>query len=608
MASTIPESQVFSMLRKLPANSFVLKWRRVKPNVQIPSTGYELLGTAGSRKQDITLNINGAVNEMALMSHARVVVNMSANQEITAVAPATYENGKYSPLDKQNPFNHVHWKYAGGNIFASTREVFNAGSLCLYENCSADSLSAVNTLRGLCARRPAHFDYDEVSSNYDDVKVGSLCINDLESAGFSGYQKRMDGCGYQKTGANILSVKGYNNATNAVGPAVAFTNATDGFPRDCMKQFEFPLGQFSSLASTFSVIPLGTLSSFSVNGWAIEMQFDGSNAVVVPATSLVAGDEVVKTSTAIVNDTLTVKLHGVEIYYPTVTILNQEVMNGIISLYRKEASVPVGGVSIPMSLRMNTLNYRINTYSIQDGLNQYHIPSTEKSARALFYIIYDRESKARSGLTNNDAVNRNAETSSALQYPLSVKGITPRSIELRMGSDDYMPCVRNDSPDSGEVEAFIWANLKKAGATASPFPYWEEVTKNDIGYAEDILSNLRCKSTQGSQSSAVNVPNFNGYRTRNNASVQYGCFDFQNMDYRTGDSGSVASGKSLNNIGRYDVEMDFQSISQTSSGTNVYAPVVNATSKRIAFFEVYDEVIEASAAQGVQLITNAVLV
>lgn len=604
MASTIPESMVFSMLRKLPSNSFVTKWRRIRPNMQIPYGGKVLVGTGGS-KYDVSLNINGAVNEMALMSQARIAISMSSTSVLTSTAATTFPNPALSPINKQSPFNHTSWKYAGGNIFSSTRETFNAGSLCLYENSNSESLSAVNVLRGLCARRSARFDSSEISSNYDDVKVNSLCINDLENAGFSGYQARMDGIGYTKAGTGAFTIGEYDKATNGFGGGVTYPNASVGFPRDTNKFWEFPLGQFSSLASTYSVIPIGMMSSMSINGWSIDLQFDGTNSTVNPTFD---PNTPSPASVALTQSGDTIRLHQVEIYIPTITILNPEVMNGLFSLYRKEASVQVGNVSVPMSLRLNTLNFRTSTYSIAAGLNQYHIPSTEKSARALFWIVYDKDSKSKSTLIDNIETDRTQETSSVLEYPLCIKGCSLKSLEIKIGSTDLVPCIKNDTPNDGHVEAFIFANLKAAGACASLFPYWDELTKHDVGYAEDVLYPLRTRALSGAVPPASNIVNVNSYRSRNNATVQYGCVSFQNMDYRSSDSGTTASGVSLNNIGRYDVSMEFASIDQHLRGDlDQYEPPINIANKRIVFFEVYDEVIEVSASNGVQLITNAVL-
>ena len=449
------------------------------------------------------------------------------------------------------------------------------------------------------SRRDAKFDITDINANYDDVKLNSLSIADLEDAGFSSYAKRADGVGVNYTdvggGPFTLSVNSYLNATNAVGTPIAL--APRNQPSDTTKVFKYPLSMFSALASTYSVLPIGLFSSFSVNGYTINMTIDGSNSVAYPTydTSI---SSVLMTEVA----TKTVSLHDVVIYYPSIIILNPQVMQSILSLYRMESSISVGNIEVPTSLRMNTINYNISTFNVATGVNQFMIPSTSKSARGLAWIIYDRSNRTETVLTQNN--NTTGREAGSLRYPLCVRGCTVRGLELKIGSQEITGHVQNQSPQQCDVEEFLHENIKQAGGAFSLFPYHHELPRQEVG-AEDILNAIRSRSTNGT--SGQNIISDMNYQTRDNHSVQYGCISFQNMQYQSGDSGVVASGVSLNNIGRYDLTLELKAVTQDGAGVNAYTDVLNPTTLAIVFVEAYDEVVQTSAASGVSIITNAVI-
>ena len=601
MASTLSDDLTFQMLRRIPPQSFVVQWRKYKPNQPIPSAGVAIHNS----KWETNTTIQGTVNEIALMSKAKVVVSIGSEQNlvVTGVTGNLASVGN-SPANRDSPFNTPSWKYAMANIVTQSRESFNAQSLYLLENTDEVSHAPINVMRGLCARRVASFDSPKIS-NSDDVYLNSLTINELESCGFGSCSKRADGVGYTNTSANpYLQLGGL--------PAAANYN----FNRDGVKNFEVPLGFYSSLASTYSVIPLGLLSTFSVNGYNQQLTFgNGSKSMIYPTFTTTAGEPNLLTGagSVVTNGTATCTLYNVEIHVPIVQILSPEIMNGLLSLYRKTASVDVGGVSVPMSLRMNTICYDTRSYPLAgSNIQHFQVPTTEKSIRALGWIVYNSSSKDAIAMLNNTADSRTPETDSPLQYPLCVKGVTLKKVYVRAGRDDLMPCIENNDPNSGEVESFIYQNLKQAAAVFSPFPYWSELVNRDVAGAEDLLDTARCKSTFGQGANDTNVvnPSLN-YRTRSNCSVQYGCISFQNNDYRNDESGQVATGISLNNIGRFDVEMDFRQVVRNGANLEYSAPDFgdgNSGNKRIVFIIAYDSILEASANSGVSEITNSVIV
>ncbi len=609
MATVLPDSMTYSLLRRLPPQSFVIQWRKYKVNQPIPTSGIDITNS----KYETNTTIQGCVNEFALLKHARVCVSVSGKYDLAlGTANSAFESVYNSPESKGSPFKTPTWKYAAANLINSSRESFNAESLYVLQNTDEVAFAPVNVLRGLCARRNASIIGDSYDTgNTDDVFINQLSIKDLENAGFSGYRERADGIGFTKSGTGLLKI------TNAAqdGTALDIPAAGDyNFARAGVKNYEFPLGFYSSLANTYSVVPLGLLSTFSVNGYSIQLNFGSSeSALTKPLYSTQAAGAVasipVLANSSITVGTPEVKLYNVEIMVPIVQVLSPEVMNGVLSLYRKTASIEVGNVSVPMSLRMNTITYDTRSYPLtSSSVQSFQIPTTEKSVRALAWIIYDNQIAARTGtqVNNNAYANRDAELTSVLKYPLCVQNLAVKRLHCRAGRDDIVPCIDNTNPNSGEVEAFIFANLQSAAAVFSPFPYWDELTKGNVG-AEEILHPLRSKAELGYggvTNSNAKLPE--GHRARSNMSVQYGAFSFMNMDYRAADSGQIASGISMNNIGRFDVDMEFRGVQNTGNNVLEWTDAT-LTDKRITFIVAYDEVLESSANQGIQIITNAVM-
>lgn len=598
MASTLDDAMTYQMLRRLPPQTFVIQWRKYRPNQPIPQAGINI--AQNRTESDIT--IQGTLNEVALMNHARVAITLKGNTPLNLSAnPINIETSFRSPYNKAYPFNGPQWKYGMANIITGSRENFNAGSLYLLENTDEVSSAPINVFRGLCARRTAHFQNNDFYGNTDDLTLNQLTIEDLEMAGFTSNRGRTGGLGvYSADPANVLQI--------GAQPVTAAS--------DQAKTFMVPLGFFSSAANSYPVLPLGLFSNFAVNGYGVNLVLNnGSNSIISvnyrPYGTGGGGAETAA-GTALAEPTPIINLYNIELHIPIIQILNQDIVNNLLALYRKQATVNVGGVSVPMSLRLNTINYDFKSFPLQaiSGLQHFVIPTTEKSIRALGWIVYDTSGKDLKSQENNVAGNRTPENNSPAKYPLCVTGINLKEFRLRAGRDDLIPAISNTSPNSGEVESFVYSNLRKAAAVFSPFPYWEEVTKKSGG-AEELLVDLMSKTKYGVLPPNTNIFDSNqNYFTRNNSLVQYGCVSFQNTTFNSSDMGQVAAGISMNNIGRFDVEMDFRSIDDSGNGNLVYADpfIPNANSMRIAFIIAYDEVVELSANSGVNLITNAVMV
>ncbi len=637
MTTSIDDTMIYSLLKKYPSSSFHVRWRKVKPNISIPTTGYVLSGTDGAQqgqKRDITMNIQGAINEIALFKNARVHMSVSGVDNKTITSAIDFVNPDCSPLTGRSPFNKMHWKYGGAGLIVQSKEQFNAGSLSLLESNNQDSFAPINTLRGLLSKRSASLKLSDDAQNVDDIVLNSLAIDGLVDAGFSSYPERAEGCGVNFSGAsttNTVSIHSFSTVDNGVsgnGEAIGIPRigTVASVSRESAKTFRFPLSMFSALASTYSAVPIGLLSSYSVNGYQVTLQLDGAYSYIAPSyirTAAAPADNSpvpVISANTIGDGVPVVKLHDISLFIPVITILNPQVQGAIMSLYRQEASIKIGDVQVPTSLRFNTLNYHSSTYTLKNGMNQFFVNSTNKSVRALAYYIYNQAARTVNTITDTDINNRTGVTPvSGLAYPLCTSGIAVRSLECKIGSDDVTGCIRNETPDHNEVQTFINENIKAAGSCFSLFPYWNELVKEEES-PEYLLENARSCATVGSTS--ISARNKLGYKKRNNYACEYGVISFQNSNYSDPQSGTVASGKSCNNIGRIDISMELASINATVGAVTAvpnvqpaiaesrreYADVaVDINNYRIVFVECFDEIIQASASSGVSIITNMVL-
>lgn len=550
MAVSIPPQFSFEMLSRLPPQSFVLEYKEFRPDVE-PNGGQYAINT----ESRLAIHLRGASNEFALNSGIALQGSVSATVDLSATNvtdPATI-GGLRTLIGTEI---NASWR-RGPTWITASRESFNSGALPYLDNQDKSLHLVYNNLRSKLAKRHLRSDYS---------------VEDLNSAG------------YQNTS------KGLNYKYQVAGAIY----------QDLSKPYDFniPLGFYSGLVNTHSVIPLGLMSSYSVNGWSVEvtlanltekdsagnfMHFkkpNGGGFSTVPNNAGTPAVIPVAISSG-VND----MYRDIRIMVPIVKILDPSVMQAIMNLYEKTETVNVGGMSFPMSLRLNSIGYRFYQFPLRKDQGDYYfrLPSTDRSVRGIAWTITDR-TVGNCDRTDVGGVNSLAVT----------------RLITKVGTNDIHSVVEDRTPYTSNVAQFSNLNERRSGAVFSPFPYWQDA--------------IRHKGHQGDVYKSANWCPW--YIVDNH---QYGVVSFENVDHREPDySGSFqASGLDLTNVGAVELEMRVAHIDETEppqagNTANPNKKPVNYLSGPkednyvITFKLAYDNIHEISPS-GVIDITKAVL-
>ena len=553
MATAIPSSMSFEMLSRLPANSFVLEWKEVRPD-QVPVSGRWQLGVGGQR---VRFHLRGAPNEFLL--NTNVFLSGSAHLNVvgatTATAVAFVDEVNRGALGLNDPIHY----------FQGSRESFNAGALPYLDNQDTERSHQINVLRFRSARRLAR-------------KSGKV-IDDLESC-FSSHNNRIISSS-QSDAVENTSLDGLRfYGTNGAGPGQVVIGGKN-------KTFKIPLGLYSNLVNSHSVVPLGLMSSFAVNGWSVEMETQdqpGADGKCFQVPALIGGG--VASYEAYMND--------LRIVLPIIKVLDPAVMEAVLSLYEKREMVNVGGVQFPLSLRMNSIAYRFSHYALQSGQSDYffRVAGTDRSVRAVAWWIYR---------TSDASVGR---------WVINDGAVRVTRLETTIGNEQPHPVVEDQSVNTDNVDNFVAINAKHSASLFSPLPYYQESRKFD-GQQDEVLSEVN-----------NSIGTIFALGTSNNLShfaLASGYVSLENLDRREADySGSfAASGKDLSNVGGIDIRMriqsydtstvaNFDSLAKLEADSSFGTAGVPNDSYRIVFAYAYDSVMEISP-QGVMDVTNAVL-
>lgn len=575
MATAIPSSMTFEMLSRLPANSFVQVWQEIRPSVAPAGNLYQV----GTTSQRVNFVVRGAPNEFLLNTNC--YVSGSAYTKTLVDQSKLLTGGDINALKYASPVvlnKPIHF-------FQSSRESFNSGSLPYLDNQDPVASHEYNELRSSLTQRNQPRGWGEQS------------LEDCES--WLGSFKR-----YQGTGtATETALRAMESSTARFVVKNAATTSTvvnSGKPKD----FRIPLGLFSNLVNSHSVIPIGLMSSYSVNGWQIDLDitnqqqgqsygkvFEAEPTVGLPT----AGEVGLSQSSAVIAD--------LRMYVCLIRVLDPSVMEAVLSLYEKREMVNVGGVQFPLSLRLNSLGYRFARFPLSGaGTGQtdyfFRITGTDRSVRALAWRVYD---------TTQNAVG---EWSLGYNGPLDASaGFVCTRLETTIGSERPHPVIEDSTAQTQNVSNFIALNIKRSGCLYSALPYYQEGVKHD-GDASDVW-------TKYNNVQSTIAPPDTGYLFRD--SLCQGLISFENLDRREGDfSGSFqASGKDLTNVGAIELRMRFQKVQRFDYNLPQPSPDVCDTlgfaplgqleqNYQIVFAYVYDSVMEISP-QGVMDITNATL-
>lgn len=596
MAVSLPQSFSMEMLSRLPPQSFELEYREIRPDVEQNGGVYPV-----DRDSKVTFHIRSATNEVVLNQGIEIQGQVSCTLDYGAGTNAT--SGNYPQNVPANGYDyeelmavpgrgvgeHKKPKWRRGMTFIkSSRESFNAGALPYLDNQNTGIHLHVNNMRSQCAKR--HVDLKDTWAVNDDAvrvlgaergfsssgggRLAKVAIDDLHGAGWDEGVSKYHG----------LNAK-WQDATNATKYYLAPP-----------KKFSAPLGLYSSLVNTPSVIPTGLLSAYSVNGWSIEVTLAKLTGQSQADSSVVVNTESPSihrfSNSAAYNSPVVSQNPGgvdfgdgyrnVRIVVPVVKILDPAVMTGILDLYEKRESVNVGGASFPMSLRFNSLGHRYFNFGLTNIQADYswRIPTTDRSVRALHWYLFDTAKQEK------------------VESSVEGRGINTR-LELRAGSLRPFPPVEDREPRDQNLPSFYALQKRRSGHCFSPFPYYLEAIKRDENQSDVDLSLWPSSSSS--------------YR-----GVSSGVISLENLDYREPDYSSSfqASGYDMTNVGGFDINMRFSHLNPSDAGNSVgtstqgpaYQPGPGGAegSWQIVFVMAYDSVHECSPS-GVVDITSSVL-
>lgn len=604
MATSVPPAFSFEMLSRLPANSFVAEWREFRPDTLPVGGAYKLNGAS----QRARFHLRGAPNEFLMNTHCY----LSGSAIGWVKGKVTYHfidtNGVDSAVDvltvpvsvrnalERRLIEHVQYGTSASwnspfHWFDASRESFNSDSLPWNDNQDQVLSHEANQLRYMLARRARRGadlqDLEDLTDSFTSTWQG------LRSANANGdAQGDLDPC-YPATAGLVI--------VNEDGDVIADRGS---------KPFNIPLGLYSNMINSHSVIPIGLMSSYSVNGYSIAI--DTSKDVLSATSTLTKVISKLNTNVYLpggytgqvdahyinfnpvdaTDGGADAEINNLRIYGLVVKILDPAVMASILSLYEKQEQVAVGGVQFPLSLRMNAIAFRQFRYTV-NGVGQHHfrLPGTDRSVRAYAWRVFKPDNNKVGFWTLSDA-------------------LVVSRLETRIGSELPHPVVEDTKAYECNVSNFIRHNDKKSGALFSPLPYYQECRKGDQSQMDRLVlvNNQKGANYQGSQTDV----SF-GYQNM-------GVVSLENLDRREGDySGSFqASGKDLTNVGAIDVFMTLQVVEELSSASGKtsldevkkrqYDPVGQPLSgpHQIVFMYAYDSVMEISPA-GLVDVTNAVL-
>ncbi len=615
MATAIPSSMTFEMLSRLPPNSFVQTWKEIRPSVG-PSDGKYRIGASSQR---ISFALRGAPNEFLLNTDTYLTGTGYTMAKYLGNAPADDFIGldasgksQRSDLVRKVPTRFR----APFHFFQASRESFNSGSLPYLDNQDIQTSHEFNELRKAMVKRAP-------------LREGGPPA-DCQSWAAASTEDGAMANGAESTSDKFHTSDSFRGIFPANAGAVESTVVLTGKN----KEFRIPLGMYSNLVNTHSVVPLGLMSSYSVNGWQIDLDLqtqtpstvDLDGIVMTTRTGLVLTGldaavppaSTVRTYNVDLAVPPTAVLRDLRIYACVIKVLDPSVMEAVLSLYEKREMVNVGGVQFPLSLRLNSLGFRMARFPLTTATSDYYfrITGTDRSVRALAWRVFS------------------SETSTKGKFYLP-QTLQLTRLETTIGSEQPHPVIEDTTPNTSNVNNFIQMNVKRSAALFSPLPYYQEGVLSSGDYADDwaqcnnllvqTLTSAVATPYTGAPPYGVTVAGAAGTPV-GKASQSMGMISFENMDRREGDfSGSFqATGKDLTNVGAIEVRMRFQQVDRPVDGAPLSAvntadalmsalegirfkaPDTLPGNYSIVFAYVYDNVMEISP-QGVMDITNAIL-
>lgn len=619
MALTRPRIMIPQNLDSVPSNLYEQVYNKFYP-VNPPQDGVKY---DAERESEIIFQISVPPNEYVDMTKAAFSVNVQRTIDCVQTPAVPYAGPGAVPVGdsdqarlevekafvnffilgrKSTRLQSVQYRW-GPWCVSRSEEACNTGSLKLDQNSDSTLAPVYNNLK--CMLSKGHYDPEE-----DE-------IHQLYGAGCSFHKQRQ--------GFNV------RYSSNNVAGTVTIDNGAS-----CMR---IPMSLVSEMARCPSLIPLGFFSSVSVNAYSLRVTlpritaFDASSnpngVVYLPSgnANLRNHPTLSQLKLASAIDAPADGYYNPHIYLPTVRNLSMETQEVFDALYSKRVDQTVGGVTVPLSLRLNSLGYRLfGVYSLRAGQAQYQfdLPTVDSSVRGVAWAIFRTDAFAKhitddgnrvcpdqatlAGTTDADAIEGTgfAECFSNGQLRLT-------ELEVMVGTRDLTKgCIRDYRASDCNVQEWLALGERRSGACASALPYWKELVRNDGDQSDYRKSSQwgvpKCKD-QATQLTQVagDVQGIGATKVAAGCyNAQYGFISLENTNHQGYDldDATVACGMNLNNVGSIRVRMGFSNCDSSNPLGLSAGP--NTSDYRIVFMAPYDDIIEVSPA-GLQKIAQEVL-
>lgn len=574
MAVAVGSPMSYELLSRLPPNSFVAKWRTFYPDV--PNENLFRL-RQGDRR--INFPIRGATNEFFLNGGSYLggsaYTRARMGTDVTTIPTSSDLKNVLldPPIHMSAPY---HW-------FSRCRESMDAGALPLLDNTSAELSHEINNLRVLSIRR---------NRVHNGAGLNDCC------SGLEAENQRQSWTTGGVASSSAESLIRQNSAWRILRNSAANTVQRLSYGNN--RAFQIPLGMFSHLSSCPSPLPIGMFSSYSTNGWQIELFTAGQGLGDADRGPIwTDNDQRIATTTLTNYEAYMRNLH---ICAPVIQILDPMVMQSILQLYYKTEMEMVGGVQFPLSLRLNCLSWRsFGPFPLNQGQTDYYfnLPGTDRSVRAWAWSVYDR--------------TRNAVGKWDLVQPVRVT-----RLRTNIGVEEVHDIVEDIDSNQDNVRNFVNVSGRHSAAMFSCLPY----------YQEGILSTGHQEDDNDSYNQGLDALNLGANGSELSRRFKcYGYVSLENMDRRTGvySDSFEACGKDLTNVGRIEVQMRIMEsafantsppaaaadndaakaqLSKTEAG-DAFQPLSDSN-RAIHFLYVYDTVLETSP-QGVVDLSKSAL-
>jgi hypothetical protein len=595
--SLLPETFSFEYLSQLPSNQFEIYYKKFQP-LNPPQNGV----FTGAQENTFQISLSLAPNEYAIMQDAYLNVDARVTLDYAANNGANYAGKLANPTigtpvisleypgvlqtlfgDKSQgrptPSNESgvdggyncgpRWRY-GPSVIGRSSESVNNGSLKLHQNTDSTLCNIYNVQRCQNARRAYHIDKD--------------AIEDLSGAGCDA-----------STNAHGFCIEYTSGSGGVINPAVIKT---------APKNFKIPLGLVSDLANCTSLVPVGMFNSYATQSWRLDVTLprltDNSTRGIVfpgpetddlmPAGLKAAPNIVVREGDGYRN---------VAVWIPVVRVLNGQYQEMVLSQYEKRATTMLNGVTLPVSLRLNTLAFqRYGPYPLSSGQAKHYfrLSTTQPSVRGVSWMVYDRTKFDKHFTDSGVDILADGATRAYKNFASGQLRVT--SLETRVGTRCLHDAVRDEEFWDTNVADFVALQERRSAGLMSPFPYWEEAVKQDS------------KQSDKRRSLQWGIPQTVGaYGCYN---LQSGFVSFENSDHRdmTYSSAKQATGINCSQVGAIEINMGFSTCNYTQGQSGIFEPKLFAGPQNgnyeIVFQVVADEVVEV-APTGLSIITQEVM-